>query len=410
MLSVKKISDRVEKNFVKEVGFLASLVKQKSVNEIGTPRSSAVEVGVARLIRKQLVSMGLKARYLRAHKSRPNVISEWGSVRARKSLILTGHMDTDVPVGVDKSSWFSAKVMNNRMYGAGVLNMKASLVSYIFALKALMDLKMNPVGRLKLVFTVDGTAEITSNLGLKYLVRKGLKGNAALLAKPEMNKIAIGHRGGYRFKLVTYGEAVNTGRRVWERGERGKNAILDMARVIRVLSDFDLPYKPAKAFPGRSPVFTFPTKIVGGRMVSVVPDMCEAWGDVRLLPGNTDMQVKMWMEEKLSSLKGVNWKLFDEFYVPAMEIERGEKLVQILLEQAEKELKYRPKIEGCGPWNDAWVLTCADTPCIAGFGPEGQEGSDEENEWVDLGSVKSFTKILANSIWLYLQDLRDKNY
>jgi len=313
-------------------------------------------------------------------------------------------------VGVDKSSWFSAKIAGNKMYGTGILNMKASLSSYIFALKALMDLKMNPVGKLKLVFTVDGMAETTSELGLKYLVRKGLKGNSALLAKPEMNKIAIGHRGGYRFKLVTYGEAVNTGRRVWERGERGKNAILDMSRVIRVLSDFDLPYKPAKAFPGRCPVFTFPTKIAGGKGVSVVPDMCEAWGDVRLLPGNTNMQVKMWVEEKLSTLKGVNWELFDEFYVPAMEIERGEKLVQILLEQATRELKHKPKVEGCGPWNDAWVLTASDTPCIAGFGPEGQEGSDDEGEWVDLDSVKIFTKILASSVWQYIEDLRDKNY
>lgn len=406
---LEQIGNNVDNNFEEQVGFLQSLVRQPSVNEKGTD-NKVEEIGVARLIKHKLISMGVGAKYLRAKKDRPNVLAIWGPVRSRRSLALVGHMDTAQPIHEEETSWFSGQVGNGRLYGAGALDMKGSLSAYIYALKALIDSGVEPQGQLKLAFTVDGKNGGTSNIGLKFLVKKGLKATAALLAKPGTDKIAIGHRGGYRFKVVTYGEAVNTGRRAWEEGKKGKNAIWAMMKITKRLSGFDLPYRQAKAFPGRLPVFTFPTRIAGGKSVDIVPDECVAWGDVRLLPGNTDTQVKMWIEEKLADMTDVNWELIDEAYTPSMEIERTGKFVQMLHAQAQKVLGYKPRLEGCGPWNEAWVLSLeADTPCIAGFGPEGQDGADEkEQEWVDLESLREVTKIYARTICSYLGDNRTK--
>jgi len=96
----------------------------------------------------------------------------------------------------------------------------------------------------------------------------------------------------------------------------------------------------------------------------------------------------------------LEWELEDLLFVPSMEIERSEGLVQVMAEQAKEVLGKQPKLEGCGPWNDAWMLTSKDVPCIAGFGPDGGEGP--EGEWVDLDSLKKVTQIYARVIVEYL--------
>ncbi|QHO63070.1 M20 family metallopeptidase [Candidatus Chazhemtobacterium aquaticus] len=397
----RDIAKQVESNFEEQSKLLAELVRAKSVNPgDGAMRSAQVEVKVAKLIRGKFRDWGLRPRYLRARSGRPNLVTTWGPARSRKSILLVGHMDTGGVGSELINTPFSGIVRDGRLYGVGALDMKATLSAYMFAYKALADLGVRLDGKLRMAFVADGMGEGASKIGLAYLINKGIKAKAAILGKPGTDKIAIGHRGGYRFLLKTYGEAVNTGRRAWERGKKGKNAILQMDRVMRVLSGFDLPFKPARAFPGRLPVFTFPTKIKGGTSVNVVPDKCEAWGDVRLMPGNTDVQVRLWIEDRLSGLTDLEWDLEDLLFVPSMEIERSEGLVQVLAEQAKEVLGKQPKLEGCGPWNDAWMLTSRDVPCIAGFGPDGGEGA--EGEWVDLESLRKVTEIYARTILEYL--------
>jgi len=398
---LKRIDKQVEKNFKNQTSFLESLVKQKSVNPDRLGYENSSEEGMARVIRGKLREMGVVSRYLRCKKKRPNLVVSWGPTRSRKSLALVGHMDTDEPIGENKTQWYSGEVKDGKMYGTGVLDMKASLSAYVFALKALKDLKIELDGKLKLAFTVDGKSEISSKLGLQYLVKKGFGAKVALLAKPGTDKIAVGHRGGYRFKINVKGEEVDTGRKAWEKGARGRNAITDMHKIIVCLGGFDLPFKPARAFPGRVPVFTFPTKIVGGRVVNMVPGKCAAWGDVKLLPGNTHSQVRWWLEGRLENLKNVDWELEDLLYIPAMEVDKTDRWVKLLHEQASVVLGNLPKLEGCGPWNDAWMLTQTDTPCLAGFGPDGVIEEDE-GEWVDLNSLKQMTQIITRWILVYL--------
>lgn len=401
---LKNIEKQVLENFPNQLDFLESLVKQKSVNPSRSGFEDNTEEGVARIIRGQLREMGVVSRYLRCKKKRPNLVVSWGPTRSRKSVALVGHMDTDEPVGEDKKSWFLPETVDKKMYGTGILDMKASLSAYVFALKALKDLKFELDGKLKLAFVVDGKSEFNSRLGLKYLVNKGFRAKAALLSKPGTEKIAVGHRGGYRFKITVRGEEIETGRKAWETGKKGRNAIQDMNKIISCLTGFDLPFKQARAFPGRVPVFTFPIKIVGGRAINVVPGKCEAWGDVKLLPGNTDMQVRWWLEKRLEKITDVNWQLEDILFVPAMEVDKTDRWVKMLYEQAGEVLGKYPRLEGCGPWNDAWILTQADTPCLAGFGPNGLVGGEdgEEKEWVDLESLKQVTQIITRWILVYL--------
>lgn len=397
----RSISKQVESNFSDQTKFLAELVQTKSVNPGDhAQRSAQVEVKVAKLIRGRLRDWGLRPRYLRARSGRPNLLATWGPARSRKSVLLVGHMDTGGAEDEKVNAPFSGVVRDGRLYGVGAMDMKGTLTAYMYAFKALSDLGVKIDGKMKMAFVADGMGEGASKIGLAYLINKGLRAKGAILGKPGTDKIAIGHRGGYRFSLKTFGEAVNTGRRAWERGKKGKNAIWEMSRVMKALGGFDLPFKPARAFPGRLPVFTFPTKITGGTSVNVVPDKCEAWGDVRLMPGNTDVQVRLWIEDRLNAVSDLKWELDDLLFVPSMEIERSDGLVQVMAEQAKEVLGKQPKLEGCGPWNDAWMLTSKDVPCIAGFGPDG--GESPEGEWVDLESLKKVTEIYARAVIEYM--------
>lgn len=395
-----KIGATVETNFKEQVEFLSQLVKTESINpgsEIG--KKVEVEAGVAKILRGKMRELGAKTRYLRMKHGRPNLVATWGAARPKKSLLMVGHMDTS-PTEVKND----VQVRLGKIYGNGVWDMKATLTAYVYAFKALRDLGIETEGKLRLAFTVDSKNDRPSKIGLNFLLAKGLKAKSAIMGKPGTGKIAIGHRGGYRFMITTHGKSVNTGRRAWEKGKEGKNAIVDMARIVRALSEFELPFKPARAFPGRRPVFTFPTKITGGTKIDIVPDKCQAWGDVRLMPGNSDKQVHLWIEERLAPITTIKWEIEDLLFVPSVEIERNEPIVQSLFNQSKEVLGMSPKVEGCGPWNESWMLVNKDIPCVAGFGPDG--GEENGNEWVDLESLKKVTAIYARTIIDYLGEAK----
>jgi acetylornithine deacetylase/succinyl-diaminopimelate desuccinylase-like protein len=199
---------------------------------------------------------------------------------------------------------------------------------------------------------------------------------------------------------VTRGEAVHTGVSAWEKGEAGHNAVVDMAKIIEALQGLEIPFKPARMFDGRKPMFTFPTKISGGVGLNVVPESCEAYGDVRLLPGNSDAQVKILMVERLQKL-GVPYEIHDLMFVPAVKIDMHDPLVLTLQKTIKSVLGYLPEARVSGPGTDGWMLVKRDIPTIMGFGPDGG-GEHGKGEWVDLESLQKVTEVYARFIVDYL--------
>ncbi len=399
----KAIAQAISKRFEEQTKFLSGLVKAKSPNA-HTPKDSKkddpIEREVAELIYTKLKEMGLAPRRRGVSKQRYNVVCEWGAKRARKVLLLNGHMDTVPPDEKVVLNPYSGSVRGGRMYGLGVLDMKASLSAYIFAVQALIDLGYETEGRVFLAFVVDEESGACSKYGTQYLLDYGLSAKAAIIGEPGTTKIGIAHRGGYRFKLIVEGESVHTGIGAWERGERGKNAAVEMAKAIMAIQDIEIPYKTARSFAGRKPVLTFPTKLLGGHAVNVVPGRAEAWGDVRLMPGNSDKQVKMLIVEKLQKL-GIRFTLEDLLFVPSVEIDPREEIVETLQREAESVLGVKPRPVGVGPWNDAWMLIKRDIPTICGFGPDGG-GEHGVDEYVELKSLQKVTEVYARTIVSYL--------
>jgi len=397
------IAKAVTASFDEEVAFVSTLVKSKSPNPY-TPQDSplheSVEGDVPTLIFEKLKSIGLSPRYLGASRERANVVAEWGEKRGRMGLMLNGHMDTIPPEGRDMISPYSGAVRNGRIYGIGSLDMKASLVAYIYAVVALMKAGVKLKGKLTLAFVVDEETGACSPYGTQYLLDQGCVPKACFIGEHGSQSVRIGQRGGYRFKIVTRGEAVHTGVSAWERGEVGHNAVVDMARIVDALQGLEIPFKSSKMFETRKPMFTFPTKMTGGVAMNSVPAYCEAFGDVRLLPGNSDTQVKILMVERLQNLN-IPYEIQDLIYVPAVEIDPHDPLVLSLQKVAKDVLGYEPTANVSGPASDGWMMVKRDIPTIMGFGPDGG-GEHGRGEWVDLESLQKVTEIYARFIVDYL--------
>jgi succinyl-diaminopimelate desuccinylase len=401
----KAIATTIQHQFEQQVSFLQRLVQANSANPFTPERSSAtapIEAGVTAVIHAELHRLGLPARLIGASAQRPNVICPIrGSGRSEKTLILTAHMDTVEPTGYTDDPW-SGKVANGRLSGVGSADAKAQIAAFIHAVSALRLAGIEPGGNVVLAFVVDEEPGACSPFGTRYLLDQGLlSGDAALVGEPGEDKISIAHRGLYRFRLSIKGEATHTGLKAWEQGRQGRNAILDMVRIAHALSGHPLPQTHSEAFPGRKSVLTFPTLIRGGSGVNIVPDSCEAYGDVRLLPGLSADAVKRTIRGHLTALSIEDYQLDDLMVVPAAETDARAEIVRTLAASVETITGTRLRLEGSGPACDGWMFITKGIPTVCGYGVTcgGVHGADE---WVDLESLRRVTEIYAHTIVSYL--------
>ena len=123
----QKIKKVVANNFTEQTTWLGTLVRARSNNPY-TPEEStsklAVEKQVGELIYQRLVKWGLKPQKIGASQARPNIVVQWGGSRARKSLLLNGHMDTVQPAEKAGLVAWSGSVWGGQQIRMGGLVMK----------------------------------------------------------------------------------------------------------------------------------------------------------------------------------------------------------------------------------------------------------------------------------------------
>jgi acetylornithine deacetylase/succinyl-diaminopimelate desuccinylase-like protein len=403
------IAGIIQKQFQRERKFLQRLVRARSSNPF-TPETSSpndpIEAEVAQVIVRELQQLGYTDVQLAGVSAeRQNVLcSIPGNGTSDKTLILSTHMDTVEPVSDYTRDPWGGQIEANRLYGVGSADAKAQIAAFIYAAHALHLANIPLAGNLQLAFVVDEEVGACSPYGTRYLFEQGLlHGDAAIIGEPGDDKIANGHRGLYRFRLQIHGEAVHTGLKAWEQRKKGRSAIHDMASLEQALSALVLPDVPSDAFPGRCSVLTFPTLIKGGNEINIVPSTCEAYGDVRLLPGLSATQIREIIEEQLRRLDIQDYQLDDLLAVPAVETDRQEEIIQDLAAAVKTVTDVQLRIEGSGPACDGWMFIQHGIPTICGYGVN-YGGVHGPNEWVDLSSLQNVTEVYARVIVNYLNN------
>jgi acetylornithine deacetylase len=215
--------------------------------------------------------------------------------------------------------------------------------------------------------------EEVGSLGTEAVVASGLRADAAIVAEPTEERLAVAHKGFVALELETEGRAAHG-----SRPDLGVDAIARMGHVLVRLEalDAELRAGPAHPFVGTGSLHA--SLIEGGQEYSSYPASCVLKAERRTVPGETVEQVEAEAHRLLGGLPGAVRVLFSR---PPLETPADEPLVGLVRRHAGE-----PELCAMAFWADSALLAAAGIPTVL-YGPKG-EGAHAEVEWVDLASVE----------------------
>jgi succinyl-diaminopimelate desuccinylase len=163
--------------------------------------------------------------------------------------------------------------------------------------------------------------------------------------------------------------------------------MIELARKLNEQIKFENDYH--EHFPGRRSIFTFPTIIRGGSSINRVPDLCEAYGEIRYLPCHTEKEIETKINEILKDFDCKYEKLVS---IPAYISKINPNIVFYLQRKIYEQFGIVPQIGGSGPACDMWMF--GDSPSVT-FGPPG-ENAHAPNECVYIDGLVKVYKIYLN--------------
>jgi acetylornithine deacetylase/succinyl-diaminopimelate desuccinylase-like protein len=136
--------------------------------------------------------------------------------------------------------------------------------------------------------------------------------------------------------------------------------------------------------------------IKGGTKDNVIPELCEAVCDVRVVPGMTIEGVLQEIRDIMAALNeadpDLNVEVTSPLAKPPSEISTNEDLFQAARSAVMEVLGYELKSVGTSGSNDtSWLTTIAKIPAMA-FGPGGGNAHGPD-EWVSEDMLIDFAKI-----------------
>lgn len=261
-----------------------------------------------------------------------NVVARISSGRPGRRLIFNGHLDT-YPIG-EHLGWtvdpLGGKLLDGKLYGRGVSDMKAGIASSITAASVLAHHRDSWCG--EIVIVLAGDEESMGQSGSQWLLENVdlARGDAMVcgdVGSPRI--IRFGEKGLFWIEVTATGKAAH-GAHV----HKGVNAI-DRLRAaldaIKRLEDIAIqtPHEIAKEImaastlsesvsgKGESEVLQRVTvnigTIEGGVSPNLVPAVARAQGDIRLPIGISTNEVIAKLDAWLSPMAGVSWRVVQRY-------------------------------------------------------------------------------------------------
>lgn len=365
------------------IHFLKELIQTPSVNGIHP------EKDIAELIVSQAKQLDLPAFTIWKNRERPNVFVG-NSFSEKDSFLYVAHLDTVIQG--DETKWtsppFQPTIRENRLFGRGAADCKAGIALSVFALKILKDLDLLSLA--KFVGGSDEEAGAQSDIGLPFVIEKGLHASAAIYTYPGYNTISLGHRGLIRQVITCKGEQVHTGLSEWANKTRGKNAIEGIVRFINEIEKIPLNATHKKFTIVKSTQTV--TMINGGIGESIVPDQASIMLDTRLLPNINHEKYLQRIRRICNNLQkkyGYEYEIRVKNNGAASLISERSPIVKILDNLTNELFTIYPVHKGRGPFNESGLLNKHGIPTVGGFGVRGENvhGIDEYVELADIPKI-----------------------
>jgi acetylornithine deacetylase len=236
-----------------------------------------------------------------SYDGRVNVIgTHRPSVEQGKSIIFNGHIDV-VPVG-DERLWtrppFQPWVDGDKLFGRGASDMKAGIVSYIMAFKALKRLGYEPAAKVILQSVIE--EECTGNGALACLVA-GHTADAAIITEPTAGLMTC-QMGVLWLSLHISGKPAHAA--MATQGSSAVDVALALFDGLKTLeSEWNEPANRHHCYSHHPKPINFNLgKVQGGEWTSSVPSMCRLDIRIGFYPEKTVAQIKAEVEGRLQAL------------------------------------------------------------------------------------------------------------
>ncbi|KAK8217526.1 hypothetical protein M8818_001284 [Zalaria obscura] len=424
MSAREELLDRIEADREELIKFLQTFVQAPSPNPPGNT------VAAAEVISKFLSKHGLKSETVAPKDDLPNIVSiVQGASTAGPRLVMNGHIDV-FPV-TDGNDWdhgpWSGDIVNGRIYGRGVVDMKAGTAATVAAFAYVASRREELRGTLVLQAVSD--EETGGRWGSRYLLeqdeRKDLwRGDCVLNSEPSgLQSIRFGEKGTLRmtFTVRTPG-AHGAYLHLSEGAIRVAARLITRLLVIEQIDDFEL--DPAlRSYLKRDKVrhtideimgegaganIIRPTVnigvIRGGSKVNMIPSLCEFETDIRLPIGLTAEAILARIDGILGDFPEASYSVQKAASNPPNSCAPDHPLGRAIADSAEDVLNRRPVAIPSMGATDCKFWRYLGVPAYSfGLSPDGMAS---KNESVSLDDYISLVKVHALAALDYMTNKR----
>jgi glutamate carboxypeptidase len=354
---------------------LRELVQQESPSEDRQAVNAAADL-------VELWSQNLGGRAKR-HKQRQfgDVLElRFGPARSpQKPVLLLGHLDTVWPLGTIKPMpWRRAE---GRLWGPGVLDMKAGVVMALTAIQTLQHLKLaRPV-----ILLLNSDEEVGSTISRPITEKLAQESSAVLVLEPAQGlAYKTARKGVGQYNVQVTGVGAHSGVDF----ERGHSAILELAKLVQTISGFTNLERKLTVNCG---------VIAGGTRSNVVPSQASAEVDVRIAKASDAAHVDKLFRSlkvsdphcKLTVTGGINR--------PPMERKPGTIALFKKARSLAAELGFALEEASTGGGSDGNFTAALGVPTLDGMGAVG-DGAHAAHESVVIEHLVPRTALLATMI------------
>jgi glutamate carboxypeptidase len=300
--------------------------------------------------------------------------------RKRGQILALGHSDTVWPMGTLRSMPF--RQADGRLWGPGVLDMKAGIVFFIFAVKALHELDIAVPHRVAL--QVNSDEEVGSESSRTLTEKNAARSQAVLVLEPGTGlagKLKTARKGVGGFTVTVRGRASHAGVDF----EAGASAIVELSRQIERIAQFvDL----------KRGITVNPGVIAGGTRSNVVAAEASAQIDIRVLRLK-DAPV---LERRFRALRPFDKRcsiaVTGGLNRPPMERSAGIARLFRTAQKLARELGVEVEESLTGGGSDGNFTAAMGVPTLDGLGAVG-EGAHAVNESILVDRIADRTALLA---------------
>lgn len=291
-------------------------------------------------------------------------------------LILNGHLDV-IPSNAKK---YETKIIGNKLYGIGSMDMKANLTSMIYAFKDFAKTISEPIA-----VQIVTDEEIGGFYGTKYQIEQGVQSEFVICTEATNFNIVNKAKGIIWAKISVRGISAH-GAYPW----LGKNALIEAYKIIKkILKKYPIPKTKQKNIWITSVNLA---KIeTNNNSFNKIPSEATIWLDIRYIPEDKEKVIN-----EIKNILRKEQKLEILVNEPFLNVNEKNKYIQKILEITKKITNQEPTTYGAMGSSDARHYTQINSSAIE-FGPIGGNIGSEE-EWVDINSLENFYLICSKLI------------